>query len=95
MKFLVVLGAVFVAQGALANEVGTHNPKSVETPETTLELALAENGAGTSWADKPLEFQATTHQTAKLNQTVDAMNAEVTKSLDELIAEKLEKALNN
>ena len=92
MKFLYVLGAVFVAQGVLANEVGTQNPKSVNTTEA-VELALAEKGAGTSWTEEPLKFQATSHQTAKLNDRVEQMNQEVTQSLDELIAQKLEKAL--
>lgn len=93
MKYLALLGAVFVAQGVLANEVGTQNPKSVEKA-TQVELALAEEGAGTRWTEKPLEFQATTHQTAKLNARVEEMNQEVSDSLEMLIAEKIEAALS-
>lgn len=94
MKFLVVLGAVFVAQGVLANEVGTHNPKSVEKAKSAVELALAEKGAGVSWSEKPLEFKATAHQTAKLNQRVEQMNQEISDSLDALITQKLERAID-
>ena len=94
MKFLLVLGAVFVAQGVLANEVGTQDPKGEEKAKAALELALAEKGAGTSWTDEPLEFKATTHQTAKLGKHVEQMNQEVTDSLEALIARKIERALN-
>lgn len=92
MKFLAILGAVFVAQGVLAEEVGTRNLKSAENPEV-MELALAEKGAGTSWTEEPLTFQATAHQTATLNNKVEQMNKEVSQSLEDLIAEKVAKAL--
>lgn len=93
MKFLIALGAVFVAQGVLANEVGTQNPESASS-SNQLEVALAEKGAGTSWTNEPLEFQATTHQTATLNQRVELMNQEVADSLEARIAEKLEQELS-
>lgn len=94
MKFLIALGAVFVAQGVLANEVGTQNPKSVEKAKPAIELALAEKGAGTSWNQEPLVFKATAHQTAKLNKTVEKMNQDISDSLDALIAQKLEAAIS-
>lgn len=94
MKFLAVLGAVFIAQSAFANEVGTHNPKIEATANTTVKLALAEKGAVSDWTEEPLTFQATSHQTAKLNDRVERMNEEVSLSLDELIAQKLEQALS-
>jgi|GEM_PF-2907798 len=94
MKFLITLGAVFVAQGVLANEVGTQNPQSVERAKPAIELALADKGAGLSWKEEPLVFEATAHQTAKLNKTVEQMNQDISDSLDAIIAEKLAKALS-
>ena len=94
MKFLVVLGAVFVAQGVLANEVGTQDPNKASKAGAALEIAFAEKGAGARWTNEPLEFKATNHQTAKLNAHVEQMNQEVSDSLEALIAEKLEQAIN-
>ncbi|WP_370980490.1 hypothetical protein [Agaribacterium sp. ZY112] len=91
MKLLAVLSVLFVAQGALA-EVGTQNPKSVETT-SSVDLALADQGASNSWSVEPLEFQATAHQTADLNDRVAEMNNKISVDLESLIAEKVESAL--
>ena len=90
MKYLAVLTVLFATAGAFASEVGTQNPQSVEVAEGSVTLALAEKGAGNSWTDEPIKFNATAHQTAKLNERIDTMNAQVSNDLDALIASKLE-----
>jgi hypothetical protein len=93
MKLAVALSLAFVASSALASEVGAPYPQSVVESDSNLTLALAEQGAGTSWAVEPIEFKATAHQTAKLNKRMESMNAEVSAKLDALIADKLQRSL--
>lgn len=95
MKLLAALGLALAASSVLASEVGAPYPQSVEKSDSDLTLALAEQGAGTSWAVEPIKFEATAHQTAKLSQRIDSMNAEVSEKLNAVIANKLEQSLSN
>ena len=90
MKLLATLSVLLLTQGALAGE----NPQSVEATKT-VELALVESNTNTSWSVEPIKFEATAHQTAELNKTVDQMNAKISANLDTLIAEKFEQSLAN
>lgn len=92
MKLAAIVLALF-ATSTLASEVGAPYPQSVEKSEVKLTLALAEQGAGTSWTVEPIEFEATAHQTAKLNKRIESMNAEVSSKLNALIADELEQSL--
>jgi hypothetical protein len=93
MKLAVALGLALFASSALASEVGAPYPQSAVKSDSKLTLALAEQGAGTSWTVEPIEFKATAHQTAKLNKRIESMNAEVSAKLDALIASKLEQSI--
>ncbi len=95
MKILAIFTIALAAQGAMASEVGATNPKGAEQTGKTVELALADKGAGASWSVEPLTFQATAHQTAELNTAVEKMNAKVSTDLDARIAEKLAQSLSN
>jgi len=95
MKLASVIVLAALSAGALASEVGTPYPQSAEKSDANLTLALAEQGAGTSWAVEPIEFNATAHQTAKLEKRIEAMNSEVSAKLDALISEKLEQSIQD
>ena len=92
MRTLAVIAVLFAAEGALASEVGTQTPSNVETAPA-VELALTEKGASTNWSLEPIQFNATSHQTAELNARVAKFNAEVSASLDAVIAETIELSL--
>ncbi len=95
MKLLAVLSLALCASSVLASEVGAPYPQSADKSDSKLTLALAEQGAGTSWAVEPIEFKATAHQTAKLNKRIESMNAEVSVKLDALIANKLKQSIRD
>lgn len=88
MKLFATLGALLVVPVAMAGEVGAQYPASVES-STTMTLAMAENGAGSSWAVDTKDYKATAHQTAQLNANVTKMNADLSEKLSAQIAEKV------
>ncbi len=90
MKVLALVFAL-VSSGAIASDVGAPNRQ-----ETNANLALAtqEAGASKSWAVEPIDPIATTHQVKQLNRQIDEINGSVARNLDAMIAEKMERLIN-
>lgn len=91
MKLFAALGLVLASSAVVADEVGTKYPNSVEQPNMV--LALAEKGAGSSWTIEPVAFEATAHQTAKLNDSINKMNQDIADQLHADISEKLAESI--
>ena len=94
MRLLAALGIIFASSVAVSGEVGTQYPNDVESSNSALTLSLAENGAGSSWAIEPVSFQATSHQTAKLNKQIEQMNLDLTAKINASLADKIDTLLN-
>jgi len=91
MKLFAVLGLLVASSAVVASEVGTQYPNGVE--QTNMTLALAEKGAGSSWTIEPVAFEATSHQTAKLNDSIDKMNQNIAERLQAEISKKLAESI--
>jgi 2C-methyl-D-erythritol 2,4-cyclodiphosphate synthase len=92
MKLFAALGLVLASSAVVASEVGTKYPNGVEQPQNMV-LALAEKGAGSSWTIEPVAFEATAHQTAKLNDSIEKMNQDIAKQLQADITKQFAESL--
>ena len=92
-KITMGLALIFSSTVVLAGEVGAQNPQLVDTAKPIWDVAIAETGTSTRWAEVPFNTNergtVSAHQIAELKSSIDALNQSMNASLEAAIEEKL------
>jgi len=93
MYKLAALLLLFAVEGARAGEVGTDHPQVATAANSSLALASVEKGADENWTSIPFNYFSTLRQKTEYKQRLEAMDDEISASLDDLVAQKAKENL--